>query len=37
MSRQKRDNSAAPLQHILEEKAAAYGCLVAYDGCCAEI
>lgn len=30
-------HNAAPLQHILEEKAAAYGCLVAYDGCCAEI
>jgi phosphoribosyl 1,2-cyclic phosphate phosphodiesterase len=30
-------HNAAPLQHILEEKAAAYGCLVAYDGCSVEI
>ena len=30
-------HNAAPLQHLLEEKAAAYGCLVAYDGCVVEI
>lgn len=26
-------HNARPLQHLLEERAAEYGCLVAYDGC----
>jgi phosphoribosyl 1,2-cyclic phosphate phosphodiesterase len=30
-------HNAAPLQELLEKKAAAYGCLVAYDGCTVEI
>lgn len=30
-------HNAAPLQELLEKKASAYGCMVAYDGCTVEI